>query len=380
MTSRLSHWLSPAILATILILTADAGLNPIWAEPLELDEITVPTSALWQGVREHRVEANGISMRVLAQGAGPAVLLLHGFPDLAITWRHQMKALSARGYRVIAPDLRGFGGSSAPPLTEDYDTLDVCADAVALLTALGEDRAVLIAHDWGAAHAWHCVRLEPERFVALVAMSVPLSVRSDRSPIERMREAVGGRFFYMLYFQEPGVAEAELEGDTEGLFRKLFASPRVTRLPPRISEPKVSTGGWLARIGLPTEPSPWFSERDLRYYVETFRATGFRGGLSYYRNLDRNWRLTERLHGTRIQIPTLFIVGESDPVLGTRDAATIEQQLRSAAVDDLRGVRLLPGAGHWAHLEQPDLVNQWILDFLAEASASPPAELPAGED
>ena len=161
---------------------------------------------------EHRtIETNGIRMRIAEAGSGPHVLLCHGFPESWYSWRHQLRAFADAGYHAVAPDMRGYGRTDAPNEIEAYDVMDLCGDVTGVIEAFDEESAVLVGHDWGAAVAWYCALLEPERFTALITMSVPWGPKADRSPLTRLRESYGENFFYMLYFQEPGIAEAELD-------------------------------------------------------------------------------------------------------------------------------------------------------------------------
>ncbi|MEE9132945.1 MAG: alpha/beta hydrolase [Gemmatimonadota bacterium] len=328
---------------------------------LAVTVITLPAAAASSSLSYVRV--NGIRVRIAEQGKGPLVLMIHGFPESWYSWRHQLRALAAAGYRAVAPDMRGYGGTDAPAEVEAYDILDLCGDVTGLLDALGEEKAVLVGHDWGAVVAWYCALLEPARFTALVAMSVPWGPRADGPPLPRLRRLYGENFFYMLYFQEPGVAEAELDADPRGLLSRFFTAPDTPREPPRITDPRANAGGLIGRLGAPRELPPWLSQEDLDYYVAEFTRSGFRGGLNYYRNLDRNWELTPQLEGARITVPTLFIAGERDPVIGGRDKAGLERPMRLVA-PDLRGVKLIAGAGHWIQQERADEINGLLIQFL----------------
>ncbi len=324
-------------------------------------ELEAPPGAA--GISLEYVQAGELRMRVASAGEGPLLVLLHGFPESWYSWRHQLRALADAGYRAAAPDMRGFGRTEAPQEIDAYDVIDLCGDVTGLIDALDEERAILVGHDWGAVVAWYCALLEPERFSALITMSVPWRPRSDRSALTWLRESYGENFFYMLYFQEPGVAEAELDPDPRALLERFLSSPGIPREPPTITDPKASAGGLLGRIGLPEERAPWLSAGDLDYYVAELTRTGFRGGLNYYRNLGRNWELTPRLKGAEIRIPTLFLAGERDVVLAGRTREQIEPPMRAVA-PDLRGVHLLPGAGHWIQQERADEVNALMVGFL----------------
>ena len=309
------------------------------------------------------VQTNGIKMRIAEMGSGPLVVLLHGWPESWYSWRHQLPALANAGFRVVAPDMRGFGKTDAPMAVEDYDIQKLTADVIGLLDALGEKNAVVVGHDWGAFVAWHCLLLHPDRFRGLVAMSVPYRGRPAESPIEIMRKTYGDNFFYMLYFQEPGVAEKEFDADPRGLLSRLYVSPDSPREAPIVTDPKRAAGGMIARLGAPKGAQSWFTPADLDYYVSEFREAGFYGGINYYRNIHRNWQATAQLANAQITLPVLFVAGEKDLVLR---GATAEQltAIMGKFVGDLRGVKVYPGVGHWVQQEIPDEVNKVVIEFL----------------
>ncbi|HEU5296555.1 MAG TPA: alpha/beta hydrolase [Burkholderiaceae bacterium] len=309
------------------------------------------------------VQSNGIRMRIAEQGAGPLVLLLHGWPESWYSWRYQIPALAQAGYHVVAPDMRGFGGTEAPPAIEDYAIQKLTADVAGLIDALGEKQAIVIGHDWGASVAWYCMLLNPERYRAIVAMSVPLRPRTSEPPTTVLRRVYGTRFFYQLYFQQPGLAEKELDGDPREFLSRIYASPDTPRRPPELTNPDASSGGWTLRLGKPTAAVPWLSAADLDYYVAEFQRTGFRGGLNYYRNYDRNWETTAQLADAVITAPTLFLAGEKDLVIA---GATKDQlvALMSNRVKNLRGIELYAGGGHWVQQERAAEVNEAVIRFL----------------
>lgn len=319
------------------------------------------------GAEYRELDVNGIRMRVVEQGEGPLVLLAHGWPESWYSWRHQLPALAAAGYHAVAPDMRGYGGTDAPPAVEDYDILHLCGDLVGLIEALGEEQAVLVAHDWGAVVARDCVRLEPDRFSAVVNMSVPFGGPGPTSPIETMQRRYGDNFYYILYFQEldadgNGVADAEFDADPRGILSRLYLTG-ATRRPPEVTDPLRSAGGMIPRSGEPTDFPSWIDAGELDYYVEEFTRAGFRGGINYYRNFHRNWELTRELQDVPVSQPAMFIAGENDGVIGGATREVLTTRLRQAATDP-RGVHVLPGAGHWVQQQEPQEVNRLLLEFL----------------
>jgi pimeloyl-ACP methyl ester carboxylesterase len=326
-------------------------------DPVSVEESLLP------GVRFHQLDSNGISMRVADMGAGPVVLLAHGWPESWYSWRHQLEGLAAAGYRVLAPDMRGYGETDAPPAVEDYNLVTLAADMVGILDALEIEQATMVGHDWGSPVAAHTVLLHPERFNALVLMSVPYGGRGPANPMQAMRARTGDNFFYMLYHNEPGVAEAEYDADPRGLLLRLYQSPDAEREPPEVTDPKRAAGGWIPRLGKPVGLPDWLTEADLDYYVGQFEAAGFRGGVNYYRNFERNWQLTEDLTGVSISVPTLFIAGAQDMVIGGANQAALQARM-AGSVSDLRGVILFDGVGHWVQQEAPEATNAAMIDFL----------------
>jgi pimeloyl-ACP methyl ester carboxylesterase len=275
---------------------------------------------------------------------GPALVLLHGFPELGYSWRHQIPVLAGAGYRVIVPDMRGFGLSDSPPNVDAYSIDALASDVLALLDDAGVERGIVIGHDWGAEVAWKTAWMQPDRVAAVAGLSVPFVPRAPAPPIGLLRRGLG-EDFYMVWFQEPGVADAALAKDV----RRTLASTRVW------------TNSW-ARDDEDDPLTPRFmTEAELDRYVEAFERTGFTGGLSYYRNIDRNWELTEAFERRRIEQPAMFLTGERDPV---------RQFMPSEAMDrwvlDLRANVIVPGAGHWVNQEAPDTVNAALLNWLRE--------------
>jgi pimeloyl-ACP methyl ester carboxylesterase len=290
----------------------------------------------------------------------PVVVLTHGFPELAYSWRHQIPVLAAAGYHVLAPDQRGYGGSSRPDAIDAYDIHQLTADIVGLLDDVGAQRAVWIGHDWGAPVAWHAPLLHPDRVSAVVGMSVPPTPRSKTQPTKVWRKLLGENFFYILYFQEPGVADAELNGDPARTVRRMMGGLRTSddqSAALRMAAP--GPEGFIDRLPEPDALPDWITQDEIDHYISEFSRTGFTGGLNWYRNFDRNWETTPDLTGAKISVPSLFMAGTADPVLtfirADRASEMISGPYRQVMID---------GAGHWLQQERPDEVNAALLDFL----------------
>src|SRR5918994_5177175 len=274
------------------------------------------------GPRLRTVEANGIKHRIAEMGQGPLVIFLHGFPESWYSWRHQLPAVAKAGFRAVAPDLRGYGKSDKPADVEAYDIHHLTGDVVGLIDALGEKTAVVVGHDWGSLVAWNAVLLHPDRFTGLVAMSVPYGGRATVSPLETMKKTYGDNFYYILYFQEPGVAEAEFDKVPRRFLSRLYLSPDSPREAPEITDRKRSADGWSGRMGAPKGLPSWLTQADLDYYVNEFTESGFRGCINFYRNFHRNWETTPQLADRKITQPATFIAGDRDGVI---PGATAEQ-------------------------------------------------------
>ncbi|HEY8491342.1 MAG TPA: alpha/beta hydrolase [Dehalococcoidia bacterium] len=309
-------------------------------------------------IRHRTIQANGIRMHVAEAGAGPPVLLIHGFPELWYSWRHQLPALAAAGYRALAPDVRGYGGTDAPEPVEAYSMRTITADMVGLLDALGEETAVVVGHDWGAPIAWHCAVLYPERFRAVAALSVPLTGRGPVPPTQAFKQIFGDRFFYILYFQEPGKAEAELEADVRRTMRTVLYAWSGEAPTGATAPEKPKTARLLDGLPEPERLPAWLTEEDLAYYVREFQRTGFRGGLNRYRNMDRDWEEIPEMADAVVQQPALFLAGERDGVLAFTRTEAMQRR-----VPNLRTV-ILPGCGHWTQQERPAEVNAALIEFL----------------
>lgn len=313
---------------------------------------------------EHRfVETNGIRLHVAEAGAGPAVVLCHGWPETWYSWRHQIAALAAAGFRVLAPDMRGYGRSDRPEAIEAYTQLHIAGDMVGLLDALEIGQAAIIGHDWGAPAAWHSALMRPDRFRAVAGLSVPYRPRGKISAIDAFKRA-GMETLYMMYFQQPGVAEAEFERNVARSLRSVYYSASGSLPPGKAWRPFVPPGKGLLDTTFDTEmPLPWLGIEDLAEYVKDFTASGFRGGFNWYRNLQRNWELMAPFAGAPIAQPSLFIAGSRDGVIRMPGMKVGLDELRPA-LPGLRQSVLIDGAGHWVQQEAPDAVNALLLEFL----------------
>ena len=300
-------------------------------------------------------------MHVAEAGSGPLVLLLHGFPESWYSWRHQIAALADAGYHVVAPDQRGYGGTDAPADPAVYSMVHLVGDVIGLLDTLDSETAVVVGHDWGAPVAWHTAQLRPDRVRGVVGLSVPHRPRGSRRPTDVMRAALGDGF-YIIYFQEPGVADAELNADPRRTLRMLLYSASGDA--PQRAPIVPAGGGFLDYCQDPDVLPPWLTEADLDTFAADYAKSGFTGGLNWYRNLDRTWELMAAWHRAPVTPPALYIGGELDLVVngpGTR--AYLPTMVDS--VPNLRKTVLLPGCGHWTQQERPAEVNAELLDFLA---------------
>jgi len=365
MNTTVYRQLFTGLISIVLLFSSQAFAQNTTSGNTLNEESTLNNQSPVAGVSFRDIETNGIHMRIAEAGTtGPLILLAHGWPESWYSWRHQFAPLVAAGYRVVAPMMRGYGDTDAPENVDDYDIVHLAADMVGVLDALGEETAIMVGHDWGALVAWNTVLLHPERFTALITMSVPYGGRAQQSPLTSWQQTFGDNFYYILYHNEAGgVAEKEYDADPRGLLSRLYLSPSSPREAPTITDPKRAAGGWIGRLGAPKGLPDWLTAADLDYVVAQFEKTGFRGGINYYRNFHRNWLITENLAEVKITVPTLFIAGSRDVVI----AGATQEQLTGAmsrVVDDLRGVILIPEIGHWVQQEAPAVTNAAMLEFL----------------
>ncbi|EYF02840.1 alpha/beta fold hydrolase [Chondromyces apiculatus] len=315
------------------------------------------------GVRHRLVDTNGIQMHVAEAGTGYPVVFCHGFPELWYSWRHQMLALAAAGFHAIAPDMRGYGGTEAPPEISAYTQYLLVGDVIGLLDALGLPKAVVVGHDWGGSVAWQVALRHPERVERVVSLNTPYFPASPVPFSTAYREVSGrtGKPFYVDYFLRPGRAEAELEADVRLTFQKLMRPAAHAGDMLAFAHVNDDDSGVLTGIG-PGETL--LTEAELDVYVGTYQKTGFRGGLSWYRAADLSWEEERHLSSPLITVPALMVTAERDSVLRPDLVA-----LMRPFVQDLR-VAQVPDCAHWTQQEKPDIVNALLLDFLRDLGAS----------
>jgi pimeloyl-ACP methyl ester carboxylesterase len=309
-------------------------------------------------MQDRLIEVPGGRIHAVEDGVGPLVLLVHGWPETWYSWRHQLPALAAAGYRAVAIDVRGYGRSSKPTAIEAYRMLAHVADNVGVVHALGESTATVIGHDWGSPIAASSALLRPDVFTAVGLLSVPYTPRSPVRPTDAFARAGGDEEFYVSYFQQPGRAEAEIEPDVRAWLRgyytalegdaNVFSIPHGARMRDRFPE---------ASTPLP----PWLSETDFDVYASEFERTGMTGALNRYRNVDRDWEDLAAWDGATIEQPAIFIAG-------ARDASTVwlaqAIEAHAATLPGLRGSHLLDGCGHCVQQERPEEVNALLIDWL----------------
>ena len=324
---------------------------------------------------QQMIETNGIRLNIAEQGEGPPVLLCHGFPESWYSWRHQIGALAAAGFRAIAPDMRGYGKSDAPEAIDQYTVFHLVGDLVGVLDALEIPSAVIVGHDWGATIAWQAARLRPDRFHAVACLSVPYRPRGPARPTSVMPRTADAQF-YQLYFQEPGVAEAEFERDPRATVLNMLygaSGEGIAAVAAAAASGNANAaagigmvpigGGMLRGAGAPAILPAWLGEADIDFYAGEFKRSGFRGPLNYYRNVDRNWELMAAFAGALITVPALYVAGDRDMVVSFPGTDQLLANLKQF-VPALRGIKMLPGCGHWTQQERPGEVNAAIVDFV----------------
>ncbi|MFD6224310.1 alpha/beta fold hydrolase [Nocardia asteroides] len=308
-------------------------------------------------------------MHITEQGQGYPVVFCHGFPHTGFVWHRQLAAVSAAGFRAIAPDLRGYGRTEAPADVAAYTNEAVIGDLLALLDDIGAATAVFVGLDFGAQLVWELALRAPERVEAVAVLNNPFSPRPPRAPSEFWTKAAQRHFLHLAYFQEPGVADAELAARPREFLARVYYS---------LSGDYHYLDTWKNPPGLgyldvlpqaPAMPWTWLSEAEFDTLATEFERTGFTGGLNWYRNLDRNWALTEALAGAKVEVPTYFLYGANDPDMEGFSGRDPLAALR-ANVTDLRTVVEVPDAGHLVQLERTDAVDTFLIGALRELGVS----------
>lgn len=318
------------------------------------------------------VDVGGVDLHVAEQGSGPLVVLLHGFPESWYSWRHQFNALARAGYRVAAPDQRGYGASHSPENIEDYTLPHLVGDLVGLIRALGQEQAVVVGHDWGAPVAWSGAMMRPDVVRAVAGLSVPPAPPAFMPPPSVTRKTYG-EGFYQVRFQEPGVIDAQLAADPAATVRRILVGGSGDN--PALDRPVP----WVVPEGLElldTMPEPaslpdWLDAEDVAAFADDFSHHGeraFTGPLNWYRNIERNQHLMSPFAGSTIDVPALYMVWDLDMVTALHGVAELRQSLHLIA-PRLHAQHTLAGCGHWTQQERPEQVNQALLDFLAHIHA-----------
>ncbi len=305
-----------------------------------------------------------IELSVHEAGTGPAVVMCHGFPELAYSWRHQLVALSEGGFRAIAPDMRGYGASDVPDAIEDYDLEHLTADMAALLDALDIEKAVFAGHDWGGFVAWAMPVLYPERTLGAIGVNTPNfpfpTTARHRSLVDADHK------MYVVWFQEPGVAESFLEGRARIVFEKLMRRS----VPPEEALARAQSDGvdfnpFLGIDAIASIGEQLLTPADLDYYTRAYENTGFRGGINWYRNIDRNIDRLPEVGTTKLQLPSLMVTAEWDPALSPALAAGMPD-----ICSDLE-MHMIEGCGHWTQQEKPEELSALMLDWLTRRFGRP---------
>ena len=313
------------------------------------------------------VELVDVSYRVAVKGEGPLVLFVHGFPESWYSWRHQIPAIAAAGFKCAAPDVLGYGGSSKPAEIERYSMQNLTADMAAIAKALSPDgKAIVVGHDWGAPIAWNSARLHPDVFTAVAGLSVPYTPPGEHMFLDVMDQVFTkrGLFFYQVYFQEEGVAEAELERDPKDSIRRFYYAVSGDAPDGTWPKDKPHGAGVLDRLPDPDPFPAWLTDEDIDYYANEFRRSGFRGPLNRYRNHPRDHEYLRSQGDPTIRQPALFVGGDRDLVLKMLPGVDIVERMKKY-VPDLRNGVVLEGIGHWTQQEAPDAVNELLIDWLA---------------
>ena len=297
------------------------------------------------------VKVNDIQLAVHEAGdpEGQPIVLCHGFPELAYSWRHQIPALVEAGYHVMAPDQRGYGRSDIPEAVEDYDIHHLCGDMVGLLEAKGLEKAIFVGHDWGAIVVWNMATLHPDRVEAVINLSVPFMPRAPADPVSIWERRMGGDFYIVHFNRQPGVADAAFANNARQLLTNMYRT--------KVWESPVERGPGMGMINMSLQEAPrgeaFMSDEELDYFVNAFERTGFTGGINWYRNFTRNWETTEGVP-QKVELPSLMIYGEHD---GVGKSPNLEEHVPKVEVHTL-------DCGHWIQQERPQETNAIMLEWL----------------
>ncbi len=302
------------------------------------------------------ISVNGVELEVFEAGrenAGKPIVLCHGWPELAFSWRHQMPALAAAGYHVIVPNQRGYGNSSRPSEVTDYDIEHLSGDLIALLDHYEYEKATFVGHDWGAGVVWWLTLLHPDRVNKVVNLALPYQERTEKPWIEFLEEILGGDYYFVHFNRQPGVADAVLDENTSQFLRNMFRK----NVPPAPPEPGMAMIN-LARAESPLG-EPIMSDSELAVFVSAFESSGFTGSINWYRNLDRNWHILADVDPI-IQKPALMIYGDRDLIPKSENLTEFVPNVDVVSLD----------CGHWIQQEKPEETNQAILNWLEQQDAT----------
>ncbi|MBI5948010.1 MAG: alpha/beta hydrolase [Chloroflexi bacterium] len=313
-------------------------------------------------VRHHFVQTNGIRMHVAEAGEGFPVVMVHGWPELWYSWRHQLKALSEAGFRAIAPDMRGYGDTDAPPDPAQYRTSVICADIAGLLDALEIEKAVIVGHDWGGYHIWQFGLRYPDRTERLVGLNTPYSPPTPIPSTQALHAAFGegDRGYYMLYNQKPGQPEAEFEADIRGNIAKVMHPYTRAQDLWTMATLGGDGSGMYTRIPTPPADQMLLTEADLDVYAKAFERSGSRGAFNWYRAIDLNWEDARALPDPVIRVPAMMITAENDLILRPEAAEPMRQWIPNLRIEHIKK------CAHWTQQERPEEVNRLLIDFLGD--------------
>jgi pimeloyl-ACP methyl ester carboxylesterase len=302
-----------------------------------------------------------IDLNLAVAGEGPLIVCVHGFPELWYSWRHQVEHFSKRGFKVAAMDVRGYGGSSRPHEIAAYTMRNLTSDVAAVVDQLGGGEAILFGHDWGAPIVWNTALIYPQRIRAVAGLSVPYFPPTEASFLDVAETIYKGRFFYQLYFQKEGAAEAELEADVGATLRKMYFGISGDAPPNALLAQKGPDATLLE--GMTDALPAWLSEADLQVFVEAFEKSGFRGPLNRYRAQRLDVAELADHRGQPVTRPSFFVAGERDPVRAFIPGMDGYEN-PGVACTDFRGKAILPGIGHWVQQEAPEATNAALEGFL----------------